>query len=160
MQRNTLRNQEKLEVDNKKVARLKTICYAPLERKGGFDQDWIKLQIKTITYPYYILIVKHEDRLKAALSLVEFVKNHAVPMMYAKPSDAHGLRIAHEAKGSVLMMEAMLRASLFRTESRGVHYREDYPFRDDPNWLADVRIKEKDGQMELVKKPLPQEMVA
>jgi succinate dehydrogenase/fumarate reductase flavoprotein subunit len=144
-----------LAVDNKEVDRLKTIVYAPLERKHGFDQDWIKLQLKTITYPYYILIVKHEDRLKAALTLVEFVKNHAVPIIYAKPSDAHGLRIAHEAKGSVLMMEAMLRASLFRTESRGVHFREDYPFRDDPNWLAEVRIKEKDGQMELAKKPFP-----
>ncbi len=147
---------EKFVIDNKEVARLKSIAYAPLERKGGFDQDWIKLQLKTITYPYYILMVKHEDRLKAALTLVEFVKNHALPMIYAKPSDTHGLRIAHEVKGSVLMIEAMLRASLFRTESRGVHYREDYPFRDDPNWLAEVRIKEKDGQMELVKKPFPE----
>ena len=76
-------------------------------------------------------------------------------MIYSKPSDAHGLRIAHEAKGSVVMMEAMLRASLFRTESRGVHFREDYPFRDDPGWLAEVRIKDKDGQMELTKKPFP-----
>jgi succinate dehydrogenase/fumarate reductase flavoprotein subunit len=145
----------KITIDPAEVARLKSSAYAPIERKSGFDQNWVTLQLRTITYPYYIFFIKHEARLKAALTMVEFVKNHLTPLMYAKPGDAHGLRLAHEAKGRVLSIEMMLRAAIFRTESRGVHYREDYPFRDDPKWLAEVKIKEKDGKMELVKKPLP-----
>ncbi|MCK4953715.1 twin-arginine translocation pathway signal protein, partial [Candidatus Bathyarchaeota archaeon] len=56
----------------------------------------------------------------------------------------------------VLNAEMRLRSSLFRTESRGTHYREDYPRRDDPNWLAWVKLKEKDGTMMLWKEPIPE----
>lgn len=142
-------------VDPAEVGRLKQVTYLPIERKSGFDQDWVNLQMKTITYPYYVWCIKHGDRLQAALTMVDFVKDHLVPLMYANPKDPHGLRVAHETRGRVLAIEMMLRASLFRTESRGVHYREDYPHRDDPNWLAEVRLKQNDGQMELVKKPFP-----
>jgi len=48
-------------------------------------------------------------------------------MMYATPKDTHGLRLAHEAKGRVLSIEMALKAAIFRTESRGVHFREDFP---------------------------------
>jgi len=148
---------EKITIDPAEITRLKNTAYAPLERKSGFDQDWVTMQLKSITFPYYVWFVRHGDRLKAALTLIEFVKNHITPMMYAKPKDTHGLRLAHEAKGRVFSFEMMLRAALFRTESRGVHYREDYPFRDDPDWLAEVKIRQKDGEMELVKEPFPNE---
>jgi succinate dehydrogenase/fumarate reductase flavoprotein subunit len=143
----------KVTLDSKQVSGLKAAAYAPLERQSGFDPRWVKLQLKTITHPYYVWVIKHGDRLKAALTLVEFVKNHLTPMIYAR--DIHGLRLAHEAKGAVQCIEMMLQASIFRTESRGVHYREDFPFRDDPKWLAEVKIKDKDGKMELVRAPLP-----
>ena len=60
-------------------------------------------------------------------------------------------------KNMVLNAEMKLTASLFRTESRGSHYREDYPRRDDPNWLAWVLLKEEQGQMKASKKPIPKE---
>ena len=55
----------------------------------------------------------------------------------------------------VLNAEMKLKASLFRTESRGRHYREDYPNRDDENWLAWVNLKNIGGEMVLKKKPIP-----
>jgi len=56
-------------------------------------------QLKSITYPYYVWFVRKGDRLKAALTMVEFVKEHLSAMMYARPGDAHGLRLAHETAG-------------------------------------------------------------
>ena len=147
------KKQGETKLDPSEIARLKTITYAPLERQSGFNPHWVKLQLHTINYPYYVWFIKHGDRLKAALTMVEFVKNHLTPMIYVR--DIHGLRLAHEAKGAVQVFEMMLQASLFRTESRGVHYREDYPYRNDPGWLAEVKIKDRGGSMELVKAPLP-----
>jgi succinate dehydrogenase/fumarate reductase flavoprotein subunit len=58
----------------------------------------------------------------------------------------------------VLNAEMRLRSSLFRTESRGTHYREEYPRRDDPTWLAWVKLKaDEQGKMTLVKVPIPKE---
>jgi len=49
----------------------------------------------------------------------------------------------------------VLRASLFRTESRGNHYREDFPRRNDAEWLAWVKLREENGAMKLWKAPIP-----
>ena len=87
--------------------------------------------------------------------MAEFLKSHVVPKLVA--GDAHELRLAHETKNRVLSVEMMLKSSIFRTESRAIHYREDYPRRNDPDWLADVMIRDNEGVMELVKKPIPQE---
>jgi succinate dehydrogenase/fumarate reductase flavoprotein subunit len=105
--------------------------------------------------PYFILFIKHEKRLQAALTIVEFLRDHLVPKLIAK--DSHELRLAHETKNMVLNAEMILRTSLFRTESRGQHYREDYPRRDDPAWLVWVKLQEEQGWMKLSKEPIPKQ---
>jgi len=51
--------------------------------------------------------------------------------------------------------ETKLRAGLLRTESRGDHYREDFPEKDDTNWLAWIIITQDGDSMELEKRPIP-----
>ena len=147
-------NAEESKLDLAGVNSLKNITYAPLERKGGFDTVWVTQQLQNIMFPYYVWIIKHGDRLKAALTMVDFLSNHIAPKIYAK--DAHTLCLVHETKNRILNAEMMLRSALFRTESRGKTYREDYPRRDDDNWLAWVKIRKGDDQMILSKSPLPE----
>jgi succinate dehydrogenase/fumarate reductase flavoprotein subunit len=144
---------ERITIDNKELKRLKQNIYMPMERIGGFTPRWVHQQLQNLITPYYIMIVRHGDRLNAALTIVEFLKNQISPKLVAK--DAHELRLVHETKNRILCLEMMLRSSLFRTESRALHYREDYPKRDDPNWLALVKIRKKEDAMELLKEPLP-----
>ena len=40
----------------------------------------------------------------------------------------------------VLLLECSARCALMRTESRGVHYREDYPYTDNDIWLKESII--------------------
>ncbi|MBN1366296.1 MAG: FAD-binding protein [Dehalococcoidales bacterium] len=147
-----------VKADKQEITRLKNYAYAPLERKGGFDTEWVTMQIQNNTLPYYILYVRYGDRLKAAVTNMEFLRNHISPLIYA--SDIHGLRSAHEAKNRILGSEMILRSALFRKESRGKQYREDYPYRDDPNWLAWVKIKNDHGEMKLSKNTLPRKIWA
>jgi succinate dehydrogenase/fumarate reductase flavoprotein subunit len=145
---------EKPTIDPKELARLKMILYAPTERKGGFHSRWVGQIVVNTMMPYFIKFIKHGDRLEAALTIIEFLKGHIVPKLYAR--DSHELWLAHETKNIVLNAEMILRCSLFRTESRCMHYREDYPRRDDPAWLAWVDLKEEDGTMKLWKEPVPE----
>ena len=129
---------------------------APLRRVGGFGPRWVTQMLQNTMIPYYVMYVKHGDRLRAALTNVEFFRDHLVPKLYA--GDQHELRLVHETRNMVLNAEMRLRASLFRTETRGCHYREDFPLRDDAKWLAWVIMKQGvDGAMEVLKRPIPAE---
>jgi succinate dehydrogenase / fumarate reductase flavoprotein subunit len=44
--------------------------------------------------------------------------------------------------------------ALERTESRGAHARDDYPKRDDQNWMKHSIAWQKDGKIELKYKPV------
>ena len=51
--------------------------------------------------------------------------------------------------------EALVASALARTESRGGHYREDHPLRDDANWLKhSLAYRNDDGSIRLDYKPV------
>lgn len=91
--------------------------------------------------------------MEATLTLVRYLREHMVPLMRAE--DPHMLRLAHETENMALNAEMILRASLFRKESRGWHYREDYP-ESSAEWLAWNQIRQSgSGGMELTKVEIP-----
>jgi succinate dehydrogenase/fumarate reductase flavoprotein subunit len=141
-------------LDNGLVGDLSASIRHPAERKGGFSPRWVTEILRSYLGPYFVMYIKHEERLKAALANVEFIRDHLLPKL--KTHDAHELRLAHETRSMVLNAELKLRASMFRKESRGNHYREDYPRRDDPTWLAWVLLKNQDGRMQVFKKQMPE----
>lgn len=133
--------------------RLTNEMLAPLRRKTGFDPRWVCQLLQNTMLPYFIIHIKHEKRLQSALTMVEFFRDHMTPLL--KAEDAHELRLCHEVRNMVLNAEMILRSSLARTESRGWHYREDFPRQDDDNWLAWIRLSLSDGGMAVKKHEIP-----
>lgn len=136
------------------VQRLKNILWAPKKRKGGFTPKWALQVIQNTVTPYWVLLYKREDRLQSALNTIEFLRDHVIPQLTA--NDNHELRLAHELRNIILHMEMKLKVSMFRKESRWYHYREDYPLRDDENWLCWIKVQEVDGEMTMIKVPVPE----
>jgi succinate dehydrogenase/fumarate reductase flavoprotein subunit len=52
-----------------------------------------------------------------------------------------------ELKNMLLVLKLSARAARARTESRGVHYREDYPDTDNDRWLREILFSLEDGEI-------------
>jgi len=142
-----------MSVSAKDIKTIKKRIFEPRTRKQGYSPEWVTQVLQGMMVPYYVLYVKKQDRLEAALANLSFLRDHFAPNLIA--NDTHELRLAHEVRNMLLNAEMKLRASLFRTESRGAHYREDFPARDDKNWLAWVVISQDGDTMKLKKRQVP-----
>ncbi len=133
--------------------------WAPRENEEGFTPDWVTSVLQNTMTPFHILYVKHPRRLEGALASIEYMRESMVPKLIAR--DGHELRLAHETANMLLNAEMKLRAGIFREESRGTHFREDIPVRNDDEWLCWVLLKKgENGEMELSKHMLPEEWKA
>jgi succinate dehydrogenase/fumarate reductase flavoprotein subunit len=60
-----------------------------------------------------------------------------------------------ELDNLTLTAEAIVLAALCRTESRGTHYREDFPERNDADWLCNLLLRQgEDGTLQVQKSPV------
>jgi succinate dehydrogenase/fumarate reductase flavoprotein subunit len=140
-----------VEIDKDIIEKNKKEIFEPVAREKGFEASWVIQQLQNTMIPYYVLHLKEETRLNNALHTITYLRENLAPKIKAK--DTHELKLAHETKNMLLNAEMKLRASLFRTESRGTHFREDYPTKNEDEWTAWVLIKRgNDGTMELSKK--------
>ena len=137
-------------VSGSRVGELRDEILAPLERDAGYSPAWVTQTLQGIMIPNFILYIKKENLLKAALAYIEELRDHHVPMLRA--ADIHELRLAHETRNMIVSAEMKLKASLMRKESRCSHYRLDYPEMDEKNWRAWINIyRSADGTMQLEK---------
>ncbi len=60
----------------------------------------------------------------------------------------------------LLISEMVCRSALLRTETRGSHYRSDYPQEDNDNWLKNIVIRKENDEMFVEIKPVQMEYVS
>ncbi len=54
--------------------------------------------------------------------------------------------LTFEVKSSLVVCEATIRSALMRQESRGTHYRSDYPELDNEKWKVNIYCRKKEGE--------------
>ncbi|MFH1852963.1 MAG: fumarate reductase flavoprotein subunit [Candidatus Neomarinimicrobiota bacterium] len=81
------------------------------------------------------------DELKAIVERTQKVK-----VRTTAPGMNPELSIALRIEGMAKQAYVIAKGALERTESRGAHYREDYPARDDKNWLNRTLVRWQEGE--------------
>ncbi len=132
-----------LPLNQKQVETLRQEILAPLEDKKGILTSAAFREIEKITEPAMRSLIKKADRIKSTISDLDSFEKKDLKSIRAR--DVHELTKAHEARNLALLCSLTFRSALVREESRHSHYRQDFPYRDDQNWLKWVFIKQ-DGQ--------------
>jgi succinate dehydrogenase/fumarate reductase flavoprotein subunit len=139
-------------LDPAEVRALHAEAHAPLKPSAQAESDRILRDLQVVMFAYDTGILKREDRLKQAFErLVELdgeFKELSAP-------HTHELVRLKETEAMLLAARFILGASLYRTESRLSHFREDYEARDDKNWLVWVDFSETGNGPAFTRTPVP-----
>ncbi len=101
-------------------------------------------------------VYRNETRLKQAVKNLQQVQKD-FKTMHIETSERKfnfGLIRALELRNMVDIAEVTAVAALWRTESRGAHFRTDYPSRDDKQFLVHSLITRKKGELVIETKPV------
>ncbi|MCP4752220.1 MAG: FAD-binding protein [Proteobacteria bacterium] len=101
--------------------------------------------------------IRNRDELETFLSYLVEIKSSTLPMLSTTKNNRTYNKEwmdALEVPNMVHLLEASVRSALMRTESRGVHYREDFPDTDNDNWLQEIVVKHHKTGLQLEPRPL------
>jgi len=94
-----------------------------------------------------LLVEKDAESLSRARDFIAAERERLrTDLLVSAPTD---LALAFEHRNLLDVGEAIIEAASMRTESRGSHFRRDYPQRDDQNWLTNIFVACGNGHLEL-----------
>ncbi|MBI4528619.1 MAG: FAD-binding protein [Deltaproteobacteria bacterium] len=132
-----------METEAEQVAAKIAALFVPAEIPKGPTPDEVTAKLQRIIIPYPVTYLRTAQSLKKALSELSNLKPEIDSV---KAKDSHELVKAWELKNMSVLAEGFLRSALAREESRGYHYREDFPWTDNRDWLKWIYAKAPSGQ--------------
>jgi succinate dehydrogenase / fumarate reductase flavoprotein subunit len=130
---------------------------APFDNPGGENPYAVMKDLQTHMQSL-VGIIRTGAELEQALAELERLKERARNVS-VKGGRAYnpGWNTALDLRSMLTVSEAIARAALERTESRGGHTRDDYPATDNDYWgKINLVVTEKNGQLQLDRQPLPE----
>ena len=101
------------------------------------------------------IVRKEEELLKAIEGLKKLCERSNKVRVIGNREYNNGWHTALDLQNLLTVSEAITKAAIERKESRGAHFREDYPEKDEQSGKFNLIIfKGEDGQMQVKKEPL------
>ena len=102
-------------------------------------------------------IVRKEDEMKQALAEIATLRERAAKVHVEGNRDYNpGWHTALDLPNLLTVSEAITRAAIDRKESRGGHFRDDYPEKSKEAGGYNLVIRRRGDEMEVVKVPIPE----
>ena len=146
-------------VDRGEVDAAARAALAPFERRADQDGGPFQLQAELQDVMQDLVgIVRREEEMRRALDrIVELKRRAARTTVVGNREYNPGWHTALDLDCLLTVSEAITRAALDRKESRGAHFRDDYPKKDDAaGRVTTVIRKGSRGDMQVAREPLPE----
>lgn len=107
-------------------------------KKDGFSAHDVLQRIQKLMWRH-VSICRHKKGLEQALAELDKIKDEMLPDLGAK--DLLDAVFAYEIRHMLQTARMVTLSALLREETRGSHYRTDFPDRDSDNWLKLIRMR-------------------
>jgi succinate dehydrogenase / fumarate reductase flavoprotein subunit len=144
-------------LDDQQVQGLVGDALAPFDRSEGSGPYDIAQKLQ-VSQEANVGIVRNAEDLKEGIKTIEALKDEYQRMRVSGNREFNpGWHLSIDLRNMLTTSEAVARAAMARTESRGGHTRLDYPKTDKEHWgKVNLIIRQgSDGQMQVVEEPLP-----
>ena len=138
-------NEDEIELERKRIEGL-----FARTNNDNLGPRKIRNQLNKITWDL-VGLIRSEEGLNRALAEFQRMEEEDLPRItLASPSRRYNREWIETMELSNLLKvaRAVATPALRRTESRGAHFREDYPQWDNRNWLKHLRISQKNGALQ------------
>ncbi|MDQ6635888.1 MAG: fumarate reductase/succinate dehydrogenase flavoprotein subunit [Gemmatimonadota bacterium] len=159
------REQRPVSVNAGEVEEAASRALAPFSRHGGTEGPYQVQESLQTTMQNQVGIVRAEPEMQQALAELESLNRRAERVSVPGNREFNpGWHTALDLRHLLIVSEAITRSALARKESRGGHFRDDYPEKDPAfGTINHVTRLGSGGAMELVREPiapLPAELAA
>lgn len=140
-------------VDDTQVRDAMREALAPLERDGGGEGPYqIQHELQDMMQAN-VGIVRREDEMMHAIEALQGFKKRAETVAAVGNREYNpGWHTALDLHNLLVVSEAVARAGLERKESRGAHFREDYPEKSDEAVKFNIVLRKgPDGEMQVIR---------
>jgi succinate dehydrogenase/fumarate reductase flavoprotein subunit len=144
------------DLDEKQLNQIESRLTRPFSQRNGVRAIDLKKRIRKIA-DENLWVIRTASGLKQAVADLQSILLNEVPRISIQTqSRAYNKEwidaIEVESMSQVLLASA--RSALFRTESRGVHNRSDFPQTDNRRWLREIIVRQINGKMSLSTRPI------
>lgn len=124
---------------------------APLSRKGGIMPAPLRREMQERAHRR-LGPIRTEKELTEFIGYLDDLKTHKLPgLAVSSKNRAYNKEWLDciELRNLAHLLEASARSALARRESRGVHFREDFPFTENDNWLKESVVRYAGGGLQI-----------
>ena len=144
-------------VDEQELSTFARKVLEPFERAEGDNPFQVQYDLQDMMQDL-VGIVRKEEELQKAVKELEKLKERSKKVRVSGNREYNaGWHTAIDLQNLLTVSEAIAKAAIERKESRGAHFREDYPSKDDKNGKFHFIIyKDKDGSMQGRREAMPE----
>jgi succinate dehydrogenase / fumarate reductase flavoprotein subunit len=130
---------------------------APFERSGGENPYQVEHDLQAMMQEL-VGIVRREEEMRRALDALKTLKERAAKVSVTGNREYNpGWHTALDIQNLLTVSEIIARAALERKESRGGHFRDDFPEKDPNYGKFNIVIKRgSSGEMLVTREPIPE----
>ncbi|NII23838.1 fumarate reductase/succinate dehydrogenase flavoprotein subunit [Pseudoflavitalea sp. X16] len=137
-------------IDHQAVEVIANKAVEPFERTDGDNPFQVQYDLQEIMQDLVGIVRKEEELLKAISALEKLQERSRKVRVIGNREYNNGWHTALDLQHLLTVSEAITRAAIARKESRGAHFREDYPEKDEQTGNCNLLlVKGPDGQMQV-----------